>query len=213
MDPSVFIPALFVVPALGAGVAWWLAPKQRARRLIRRAKEKLLGAVAGGDHVRVLGLVRSARETLCAPYSGRRCVAFRAVVYTADHANDDKGSEISRVERSVPFFLVADGIEARVEGPFLLGLEIDDRGTEAELPRGAFKEARRFLVGLRWNEATLEEGDPVWVLGRARVAIDPQGQPEELRGQPVLRVFAGTKRTPVVVADEDSPGDLDWLSR
>jgi hypothetical protein len=141
----------------------------------------------------------------------------------AERCVETEWQEVFRLEHSVPFAIVADGVEARVDGPLLLGLEIDHRAEGEGLSREAIDTlARRGVhitdawgrpVPLRVHEAALEEGDPIWVLGRARVAVDPRGHREELRGPPVLRVFEGTKRAPIVVADEDSPGELDWISR
>jgi hypothetical protein len=210
---------ILVFPLIGVGVAWWWDPRHRARRLLARAEEKPLAAVVEGDHVRVRGAARRVRGSLDAPFSGRKCFAFRAVV---EQRHENSWTEILRLERVVPFALVANGVEARVEGPVLLGLEIDHR-IEDELSL----QARLTLIEhdvditddcdrplrLRCLEAALEEGDPIWVLGRARVAVDPRGQIESLRGSPVLRVFEGTKRRPIVLADEDSPGKLEWASR
>jgi hypothetical protein len=220
VDPLVVFPLLFIAPAIGGGLAWWWSPRRRARRLLARAEQKPLGAVVDGDRVRVLGVVHRADGSMHAPLSGRPCLAFRAVV---EEWTDDGGSEIFRLEHALPFVLVADGIEARVDGPILLGLEIDFRDGEGECSQAVLDALSTYGVPttdprgrrkrLRCHEAILEAGDPIWVLGRARVAVDRRGRSETLRGPPVLRVFQGTKRAPVVVADEDSPGRLDLDAR
>jgi hypothetical protein len=68
------------------------------------------------------------------------------------------------------------------------------------------------LVGLGTaasiEEAILEEGDPVFVLGQASLAVDQRGQRETSRRQPMLRVITGSDRRPTVIADEHAPGDL-----
>jgi hypothetical protein len=140
-----------------------------------------------------------------APLTGRRCTAFRSVVETADTSADGRGSEIFRLERSASIVLVAEGVEARIEGPFLLGLEIDQRGHDGEIPASAFetlalygvptRDHRGRPLRLRWSEAALEDGDPIWVFGRAHVAVDRRGPREELRGLPVRRTF-GARSVP-----------------
>jgi hypothetical protein len=220
VDPAALLPLLLVVPAIGGGLLWWWDPRRRARRLLARAGEKSLGAVVEGDRVRVLGTARRAQGRVNAQFSGRVCIAFRAV---AELRMDTEWREVFRVEHSVPFVLAADGVEARVEGPFLLGLEIDHRHAEGELSQEVRDTLAKYGVAttdgsgrplhLRCHEAALEDGDPIWVLGRARVAVDPRGQSDSLRGPPVLRFFEGTKRDPVILADEDSPGDVSELAR
>jgi hypothetical protein len=53
---------------------------------------------------------------------------------------------------------------------------------------------------LRFREVRLEEGDTIWVLGRASVVVDPSGERDDFRGPPVTRVFHGSPLT--VVADD-----------
>jgi hypothetical protein len=195
-----------------SGLAWARDPKRRARGLLARAEEKALAAVVEGDRVRVFGVARRERGTLTASFSGRPCIAFRAVVEEYQH---DGWTEILRVEHSLPFVLVADGVEARVDGSFFLGVEIDHR-REDELTQEMIDTLVRHGVAatdswgrprqLRSLEAAIEHGDSIWVFGRARVSIDRRGKSEALRGPPVLRVFEGTKRDPVILADELSPG-------
>jgi hypothetical protein len=202
-----------LVPAIGGGLAWWLDPKRRAQSALARAKEKPLGAVVEGDHVRVLGVARRGPKSLTAHFSGRRCIAFRSIV--EEYPEDGSTKEILRVEHALPFVLAADGVEAQVEGPFLLGLVVDHR-LDGDPPREALETLAKYGVSftdharrgrrLAFFEATLDDGDTVWVHGRARVVVDPRGRSEALRAQPILRVFEGTKRAPVVVVDEDSPG-------
>jgi hypothetical protein len=218
VDPSFLVFLVPVLPAIGAGLAWWWHPTHRARRQLARSEEKSLANVVQGNHVRVLGIARRASGSLNAPFSGRRCVAFRAV---AEQYQDNDWMEVFRVEDSVPFVLVAEGIEAHVCGPLRLGLEIDDRG--GELSGEALETLAKHGVAstaaqggprqLRWHEATLEDGDPIWVLGRARLVVDPRGQRESLRGPPMLRIFEGTERQPIVLADEWGPGAPEQLCR
>jgi hypothetical protein len=194
--------------AIASGLAWARDPRRHARNVLARAEEKPLAAVVEGDRVRVFGVARRDRGSLTASFSGRPCIAFRAVVEEYQH---DGWTEVLRVEHSLPFFLVADGVAARVDGSFFLGVEIDHR-REDELTQEMIDTLARHGVSatdswdrprqLRSIEAAIEDGDSIWVLGRARVSIDRRGQSEALRGPPVLRVFEGTTRDPVILADQ-----------
>jgi hypothetical protein len=212
-----------VVVAAGAGVVRYLTDAEsRARRRLFRAPEKPLGALVEGDLARVRCMALRASQSCEAPFSLRRCIGFRVTVeelVTQDGGGRDWQKVVER-EECAAFDVGADGIEARVEGPFVLAMEIDARSTgEAQIsPKDAqgyeklgvalttaFGSARR----LQYKEAAFEVGDPVWVLGRVSVVVDPRGRRESFRGQPVMRVIRGTKREPVVLADEDVPGVLD----
>jgi hypothetical protein len=190
-----------------SGVQWWWDRRRRARRELARAPEKPLGAVVAGERVRVRGEAQRAEAGLVGRFSGRKCIAFRATV------EENRGTgwwEVFKMERYQPFVLVAEGVEARVEGMFHFELQIDHRipgdpprevvdllGTYGFSLTDAFGRPRR----LRYLEAALEDGDSIWMLGRARVVVDPGGQRESLRSQPMLRVFEGTFDEPVILAD------------
>lgn len=198
--------------------AWWRDPRRRARRMLTRADGKPLGALAEGERARVHGVVVRGERTLEAPFTGRRCVAYRMIAEVWEQ--EDGWREVAVAEESAPFELASEGVEARVEGPFLVGLEFDARNeNEREHSARVASAFRRLGVELidsfdrprrlRYREAALEPGDPVWVLGRASVVVDPSGRRESPRGQPVKRVIRGTRRDPVVLADEAAPGVLD----
>jgi hypothetical protein len=211
---------LFVAGAAGLAVSlavshWWRDPRRRSRRLLARAEQKPLAAISEGERARVHGVVLRGAQMLEAPFTGRRCVAYRIVAEVWEQ--EDGWREVAASESSAPFALASEGVEARVEGPFLVGLEYDARSEdEPELSPRVAATYRRLGIELtdswdrprrlRFREAALEPGDPIWVLGRASVVVDPSGRRESPRGQPVKRVIRGTKREPVVIADEDAPG-------
>lgn len=220
-----FAAKLFIVggTALVGAIAtwvWWRDPRRRARRLLARADGKPLPALAEGERARVHGVVMRGDRALEAPFTGRRCVAYRMI---AEVWEEEGGwREVAASEDAAPFELASEGVEARVEGPFLVGLEFDARSEkEREHSPRVASTYRRLGVDLidsfdrprrlRFREAALEPGDPVWVLGCASVVVDPSGRRESPRGQPVKRVIRGTKRDPVVIADEAAPGVLDRL--
>jgi hypothetical protein len=207
-----------------AAVRHLTSAEARARRRLSRAPEKPLGALVDGDVARMRCMALRAARRCEAPFSLRRCIGFRVTVeeYVTDDGHGGGGDWRNILEREecAVFDIGADGIEARVEGPFALAVEIDTRSADDAqmLPRDAhvyetlgvalttaFGRARR----LRYKEAALEIGDPIWVLGRVSVVVDPRGRRESIRGQPIMRVIRGTEREPVVLADEDVPGVLD----
>jgi hypothetical protein len=216
MDDPLVLAALFLgVPwAIGAGIVWWRQPSRRARRLLARAPEKALVDVVEGQLVRVRGKVRAAGALVETPFGGRKCIGFRAVA--EEKEMETWWKEVVRLQECAPFLLSADGVEASVEGPFFVGLDVDFRSGEHLLKEQLDTLAKHGVRAhadrgrrrsLRFHEAVLEDGDPVWVVGRVRIAVDPRGQSESLRGPPVLRVLEGTKRAPVVVADQESRGE------
>jgi hypothetical protein len=198
---AVFVVAAGIVPI----VAWWRSPSRRARRLLARVAEQSLGAVGDGERVRVRGVAVRATGNLEAPFTRRKCLGFLAIV---EEQRNGTWNEILRIEECLPFIVAIDGFEARVEGPFFVGLDIDARGDALSPPiretiraHGVTLSAWGWTLPLRFHESALEENDQIWVLGRASVVVDPRGQRQALRGLPIVRVFKGTAREPVVVAD------------
>lgn len=203
--------------------------RTRARVLLSITEGKSLKEADDGQMVRALGMALRADRSLNAPFTGRSCFAYRATVELWDDREDGAASsvtvaswrEVLSREDGVAFALVSDGVEARVEGPFVIGLEVGVTSEdEGDVPRHVLETFDRLngaslndVYGrgrrLRFCEAVLEHGDEVWVLGRASVTVDPNGRRDSARAQPVTRAIRGTEREPVVLADEDRPGVLD----
>jgi hypothetical protein len=201
------------LPALGYALAWWRQPQRRARRALERARTKRLWDVREGDRVRVVGVVRRLRATLVSPVTGRTCVGYRYVIEARGGAGSDWQVVAQRSE-CAPFELVDEGVEATVEGPFLFGLDFDDRGDVwSNLPPGLFgvlASARVSLSGplggekeLRFREAVLRPDDRIMVLGSITIEVDRAGRREALRGPPLARKISGTFNEPVALADAD----------
>jgi hypothetical protein len=179
--------------------------------LLAGSPEKTLGEVLEGELVLVRGVARPAGRLLDAPFSGRKCIAFRAVV----EADEDMGwKELLRFDECPPFFVSADGAEASVEGQVFVGLKLDLRieGPPTEANKETLRKLGIGLVDIkgkrrpvRFFEAILADGEAIWVRGRVRIGVDSRGSSQELRGPPLLRVFEGTKQQPVVITDEERP--------
>jgi hypothetical protein len=203
------------LPAVGYVLAWWSQPQRRARRELERAPGKRLWDVRDGDRVRVTGVVRRLRETVMSPVTGRNCLGFRYVVEERGSGGDWR--VVASESRCVAFGLVDEGVEAIVEGPFIFGLDFDDRGDVwANLPLGLFGVLERARVPLsgplggekefRFREAVLRPEDRIMVLGDVAIEVDRAGHRAELRGPPLARKIRGSDAAPVALADaeEDS---------
>jgi hypothetical protein len=204
------------LPVLGYALAWWMQPKRRVRRAMGRARSKRLRDVQDGERVGVAGVARRLRQSLVSPVTGRTCLGYRFVIEELL----DGWTTVATSARCVPFALGADELEATVEGPFLLGLDFDDRGDVwANLPPGMFRVLEEVGVSLsgvfgrgkefRFREAVLRSEDRIVVLGRVAIEVDPAGRREAFRGPPLRRVIRGTPRDPVALADaDDDDGSL-----
>jgi len=201
------------LPAVGYALAWWMQPQRRARRVLEQAPGKRLWDVRDGDRVRLTGVVRRLRETVVSPVTGRRCVGFRYVIEERSSSVGD-WHVVAQESTCVAFELVEEGFEATVEGPFLFGLDFDDRGDVwANLPPGLFGVLERARVPLsgpfggekefRFREAVLRPDDRIMVLGVVAIEVDRAGRREELRGPPLARKIRGTAEDPVALADAD----------
>ena len=105
-------------------------------------------------------------------------------------------------------------VEATVEGPFLFGLDFDDRGDVwANLPLGLFGVLERARVSLsgpfggekefRFREAVLRQEDRIMVFGAISIEVDRAGRRAALRGPPLAYKIRGTATDPVALADAD----------
>jgi hypothetical protein len=201
------------LPAVGYALSWWMQPQRRARRVLERARTKRLWEVRDGDRVRVTGVVRRWRQSVVSPITGRSCVGFRYVVEERASSVGD-WHVVAQESTCVAFELVDEGVEAIVEGPFLFGLDFDDRGDVwANLPPGLFAVLERARVPLsgplggekefRFREAVLRPDDRIVALGGVSIEVDRAGRREELRGPPLSRKIRGTPGDPVALADAD----------
>jgi hypothetical protein len=196
--------AVAAFAALGGFAVWWSQPANEAKRLLSEAPQKHLGELVDGDRARVRGIARRGAQLKTSLVTHRPCIGFRLnIEWLQDGFWHNAGEWVD----CAPFELIADGAVARVEGPVLMGLEIDERGgyerplTHAE-HRAVTQLANDGLLRFRFREALLQDGDPIWVLGVASLFVDPRGARESPRSQPMLPVFRGTVQDPTVLADD-----------
>jgi hypothetical protein len=197
-----------VVAAYAA--ARWRDPRRRARRALSGVMDTPIGVVEDGARVRITGVVAVQRDSVMAPASRRPCVGYRLVVSVRGSA---PGSELETIlvrETCVPFWVQDESGRALVEGPFVLGLDPDERAY-ADIPPSVYamlEEAQIPLAGLfgvdrdfQFTEARLMAGDRVDILGWASVDVDPAGGPAGRRKLPTLCRIVGTSTDPVILAD------------
>jgi hypothetical protein len=206
--PAVVIAATWAAAECSVAFREWNR-KRRGHRVLQARPEKRAAEIADGELVRVHGL-SVADRTLVAPLSGRPCIGYSVAV---EEREGLLWRKIAQREEFLPFRIVADGRDFHVDGPFLLALKIDARRDKVKEPSpaeasvlGELRVSPRDFLKLRRNlrirEARIEEHDVIWVSGLACVAVDPRGEREVLRGQPIRREIFGTPREPTVLADE-----------
>ena len=163
----------------------WL--RRRARRERWRGRTVTQLAHASEGEILVVGRARSPGPLLCAPLTGRRCLAYQVRVFQTE---SESTTEIKREARCLDFTLEDETGTALVrvashDGAVDADLELAvtlsgtvGRSTKAPAPAtAAFLAAHglkvSFWTGYSIEEAVLEEGAPAAVFGRARRVPDP----------------------------------------
>jgi hypothetical protein len=175
-----------LVGAMVAGVRF------RSDARIRRAIDELPGTriadVQRGERVRIEGAMHVGRAPLVAPFTGRACAFYRAIVLRRGQITVGV-IELAREELGQDFFVTDASGRARVLGArayvavtpdtrLETGGLLDDAGPRLEdflekhgtTSRGVLLEKR-----LLFTEAVLLEGMTVAVIGVARHEPDPDG--------------------------------------
>lgn len=168
-------------------VAWYFSEKQRILRALRGAPIVPIHAVSAGAVARIEGKVRVLGEPLRAPFSGRFCVFYEAIV--EERRSNGKSSSWVTIIREVQAndFLLDDGTAlARVESAGLRVVAVKDsertsgvlNDASADLEAFLAKHGRKsqgwvFNKTLRYREGVFEPGERVTVLGSVRMEHDP----------------------------------------
>jgi hypothetical protein len=149
---------------------------------------------------------RAAPRSPAPPVDQRPCIGFRSIIESAIRGDPSNGFRHVLTRESCQPFSIFDGTRtAIVEGPFIIGLDIDD-SSWTDLPSALFQLVEdagvsSSLTDLRFSEAFLLPGDRVTVLGAAFVEIHPAGESNGFREAPTMRRIVGTERTPVMLRD------------
>jgi hypothetical protein len=195
--------------ALGAGgyaLGRWMDPRKRARRVLARVSDTPIRELADGDWARVTGRVAALDALAPSPITQRPCIGFRLVVETAVRNDPSNGfTPLLTRESCQPFSISDDTGTAIVEGPFLMGLDVDD-SSWTDLPPTLFKLLEEVgappgVTHFRFRECWLLPGDRVTVAGAVSVGVHPAGEPRGFREPPVMRRIVGTDRAPVLLRD------------
>lgn len=209
--------------ALAVALAWGLTGANKrasARRLaddkrprrIAGAPTKHVGELCDGESAAVRGILRARGAPLEAPITGRRCVLAKYGVYAGLPLVNPKLRRQGILRCA--FDVIEDGRVVTIdEGcPLAFWSEPEhvetvhaERLTPAQrafvdaVKMGSRVPAEDLLSDYVFEESVLSEGEAVWVVGRVRVTVDPRGERDHPRAQPMLRVFQGTKARPVVL--------------
>src|SRR5205814_5463800 len=113
--------------------------------------------------------------------------------------------EVLTRESCQPFSISDETGMALVDGPFMIGLDVDD-SSWTDLPPTLFKVLEDAgipsnLTNLRFSEAFLLPGDRVTVLGTVNVSVHPAGKRRGFRDPPMMPRIVGTAQSPVVLRD------------
>jgi hypothetical protein len=170
---------------------------------------------ASGPGLLVTGRVQRRGEPLSAPVSGRPCVAFSLFV---ERRARDGWRPILEV-RDVRSFVVIDESGAGLvdaNGPFIVALDVDDRGsnrwynpTIGETQLQALKSLlgrnseswTGAMTNLRYEEAVLRDGETVSIGGHGVRQVSPEEQSANRRAPPEWLVLRGTAEEPLLIAD------------
>lgn len=167
------------VAATSAAITWYFARDRRNRRAIVATPVVKVGSVQEGQTVRITGRLQHGPSTLEAPFSGRTCAHYDALL---EERSLDAGKEVwsilARETASRPFFIDDGTGRARIDTTRFEGIIDRDRqktmgpldrekalaflskhGHAAEMPPGRV---------LRYREGVLEANERVTVLGTAR---------------------------------------------
>jgi hypothetical protein len=183
------------------GARYLRLPSRRVRSALARVPRKRLGETQDGEWAHVVGVV-SAGKTVTSPLSGCAAVGYCFEI-------EEVGGDAMLADRQAcaPFTLVADGVEALVEGPFVFDVAkerlADDvtGGVHAVLSEEGHVASPHFHGYLfRAREGLVTGGLQVAVVGRVSIEVDRRGERESPRGQPLRRIIRGTEERPVAFA-------------
>ncbi len=195
--------------------------RARRRRKLREAMRTPITTIADapeGKPIRIVGAVVATGELLTAPISGRRCVAFHALVEAHTGEAREPWAVVAEERQSMDF-VVSDGTGRAVVDVATteLELEANPRTGEANATtptvyellnrHRADRRARPFAKRFRYQEHAFEVGARLAVMGVAVREPDPDA-PADVTGyrdDPRTRLhLGGTPRQPCLVTDDEA---------
>jgi hypothetical protein len=170
----------------------WVRDHRRQRRTMQLVR---IADVTPGVRVKICGTVELIGTPLHAPVSGRACAGFSASLYERDAQ-----SAVWRrvlVEDEVAAFLVRDASGVAVVRPRKI-----DVVWSVDVVRHAEDAAS---AEQRWEEAALVAGEPVTIVGMARLEPDSTA-PSSYRQMATRPVFDSAAPSPLFVVDGEAQG-------
>ena len=182
----------------------------QARRMVARERNVPIVSVEQGARVKVTGVVSAIEPLMDSPIDRQPCIGFRLVTIglygRGDNQPGDGTARRETVETSAcaRFAIEDDTGTAYIEGPFLVGLDLDGEWS-VPITQFSHEVVQRFQLSGAWafvyREGRLTAGDRVSVVGRASMEVDPAGARVGDRSPPVLTILRGSTDEPVIVAD------------
>ena len=188
-----------------------LSPRARARRAAERSRPTPIAEIEPGATVRVVGRVALGADPLEAPFSGRACAHFEAVV---ERRHPRGYRERARAVQTHAFWIAdATGrvyVDARsvivdVVRDFRWNTGDIDAETRFELEQSLYQNGPAWnrLIGdksdLRYSEGALQEGELVTAVGIASVVKEPE--PHLYRDKARRLVLSAPPRGSLYVSD------------
>ena len=192
-------------------IAERLGPKARARRAAERLRLAAVAEIAPGEVVKVVGRVVFTDDPLEAPFSGRACAHYEAIVERR-HARGFKTK--ARTASTQSFWVEDDSGRIYVDArKAVVDVVLDHHWTSRDLDAETRFELERCLYqnGPRWNrllgaeadlrycEGALEAGELVTVVGLASVVREPE--PHFYRDKPRRVVLGAPDGGAIYVSD------------
>jgi hypothetical protein len=212
---------LFLVAAMLAmyGVSRWLDPRRAARRAIGAVTRTAIAKLKEGERARVSGVVGAIEPVRTSPVGQHPCIGFRLTVERRRAGGSGEiWHQVLQRESCQPFWIRDETGEAIVEGPFLLGLDVDNSAW-AGLPAALYKLLEEAQVQpfhgddqLRFTEAILKPGDRITALGRAVREVSPEIRSAHSRELPMAWYVRGTENEPVALADVEEAEDASPMA-
>jgi hypothetical protein len=210
----VFVAALAGVSLARAAARRLLSRSARARRKLARRKRVPI-CDASGPGLLVTGRVHRRGEPLTAPVSGRPCVAFNLLV---EKHTREGWRPILEVRDARSFVVVDESGAGLVDanGPFVVALDVDDRGSTRwynsamgatqrqalkSLLRGDNESWSGAMTNLRYQEGVLRDGETASIGGHGVRQVSPEAPSANRRAPPEWLVLRGTAEEPLLIAD------------
>lgn len=193
-----------VAPFLFSKRAW-------VRTILARHGRTLIRDVREGATVKIIGQVRPVAEPVTAPFSGERCVYFRAEVWETIQTYEGTAIKLLASRDDCRDVIINDGTGdayvamnlAAVSMPQQEDIRFRENGEEYVRGLGYDPLTRR----LTYSEVVVRDGATVAVLGTATVEVTRSGGAQPYRGTPVQPTFSATWDDRLIVS-----GALeDWI--